>query len=95
MRYASRADDVQPEIVKALRAIGCCVYVLKLPLDLLVAVRRPGEAKTTTMLVEVKDADGRLNKTQTDFIDAWIGEVHVVYSPSEAVAAVLGKEAMK
>jgi hypothetical protein len=91
MRHAARSDDVQPEIVKALRAIGCCVYVLKLPLDLLVSVRRPGEHRTTTMLVECKDADGSLNQTQRDFISSWIGEVHIVKSPSEAVAAVLGQ----
>ena len=94
MRFAARADDVQPEIVKALRAIGCCVYVSKLPLDLIVSYRRPGVKEPVTMLLEVKDADGRLNQTQKDFIDSWIGEVHVEHSPSEAIAAVLG-DAMK
>ena len=94
MRFAARADDVQPEIVKALRAIGCCVYVAKLPLDLIVAYRRPGEKDSRTALMEVKDADGKLNKSQQEFIASWIGEVHVVHTPSEAIAAVLG-EAMK
>lgn len=95
MRHAARSDDCQPEIVKALRAIGCCVYVLKLPLDLLVSYRRPGVKETRTLLIEVKDADGRLNDNQRAFMDSWIGEVHTVRSPREAVAAVLGVDAMK
>ena len=77
--------------MKALRAIGCCVYVVGLPLDLLVSYRRPGAARADTLLLEVKDADGRLTKTQIDFLSQWIGETHIVRSPAEAVAAVLGK----
>ena len=95
MRHAARTDDSQPEIVKALRAVGCCVYVVGLPLDLLVSYRRPGSKETRTLLIEVKDADGRLTATQRDFMASWIGEHHVVRSPSEAVAAVLGVDAMK
>ena len=90
MRHAARADDSQPEIVKALRAIGCCVYVVGLPLDLLVSYRRPGCKDTRTLLLECKDSDGRLTRTQSEFMASWIGEYHVVRSPSEAVTAVLG-----
>lgn len=95
MRNAARVDAGQSEVVKALRAIGCCVYVVGLPLDLLVSYRRPGEHATSTLLIEVKEVNGRLTKTQEDFIGSWIGEVHVVRGPIEAVAAVLGPRLMR
>ena len=94
MRHAARSDDCQPEIVKALRQIGACVYVVKLPLDLLVSIRRPGEADTRTILLECKDAGCKLNAAQQEFWDSWIGEKHVVHGPAEAINAVLGKAAM-
>ena len=47
------------------------------------------------MLIEVKEADGRLTKAQQEFIETWPGRVHVVRGPLEAVAAVIGAEAMK
>ena len=94
-RHAARSDDCQPEIVKALRQIGVCVFVLKRPLDLLAAVRRPGEADTRTMLLECKDAGCDLNANQREFWDSWIGEKHIVHGPTEAINAVLGKEALK
>ena len=85
MRHALRKDDIEPEVVKALRAMGCKVEIIGQPLDLLVWHRG------RTLLVECKDADGKgLNKKQTEFIAAWPGEIHVVRSPTEAVNAVLG-----
>jgi len=89
MRHASRSDDCQPEVVKALRACGCSVYVAKLPLDLLVCCR--GE----TLLVEVKEDGGRFTKAQEEFIQTWPGRIEIVRGPEEAVAKVLGQEAMK
>lgn len=89
MRNAARTDATQAEIVKALRAIGASVYVIKLPLDLLVWHRN------RYLLVEVKDADGRLTKTQQAFLDSWPGEVAIVRGPLEAVAAVIGDAAMR
>ena len=89
MRHAARTDATQAEVVKALRAIGASVYYCKLPLDLLVCHRKE------TMLVEVKERDGRLTKAQEEFIATWPGRVHVVRGPLEAVAAVVGPEAMK
>jgi hypothetical protein len=35
-----------------------------------------------------------LTKDQVDFIARWPGKVHIAHSPEEAVAAVIGKEAM-
>ena len=89
MRHALRKDDIEPEVVKALRAMGCKVEIIGQPLDLLVWHRG------RTLLVECKDADGRISKTQAEFMASWPGEYHVVRSPREAVEAVLGKDALK
>ena len=89
MRHAARTDATQAEVVKALRAIGASVYYCKLPLDLLVCHRG------VTMLVEVKEPNGRLTKVQEHFLETWPGRVHIVRGPLEAVAAVVGAEAMK
>ena len=89
MRHAARTDATQAEVVKALRAIGAGVYYLKLPLDLLVFFRG------RTLLLELKEPQGRLTQAQEEFIASWGGEVHVVRGPLEAVAAVIGKEAMR
>ena len=89
MRRAARTDASQVEIVKALRKIGAAVYVIGLPLDLLVAFRK------RTMLVECKVDGGTYTKQQVKFMAEWPGEVHTVRTPEEAVAAVIGKEAMK
>jgi len=89
MRHAARSDDSQPEVVKALRACGCRVVVIKLPLDLLVCCR--GE----TLLVEVKEDGGRLTKAQEEFISIWPGRIEIVRGPLDAVAKVLGAAAMK
>lgn len=89
MRRAARTDATQAEIVKALRKVGANVYVVGLPLDLLVWHRG------RYLLVEVKEPDGRLTQTQQEFIDSWPGEIAIVRGPLEAVAAVVGAEAMK
>lgn len=86
---ALKIDANQPEIVKALKAIGVQVEVIGKPVDLLIC--HQGE----TAVMEVKNPDGgRLTKDQIEFIARWPGKVHVVKTPEEAVAAVLG-EAMK
>lgn len=89
MRNAARVDENQEEIVKALRKIGAAVEVLGLPLDLLVSHRG------RTMVIECKTATGKLTKYQREFLSRWPGEAHIVYSPEDAVAAVIGKEAMR
>jgi len=89
MRHAARTDDCQAEIVKALRAVGVSVYYLKLPLDLLCWHRG------RYVLLECKDDDGRISKVQAKFLATWPGEVHIVRSPREAIAAVLGKDVMR
>ena len=89
MRLKARTDANQIEVVKALRKIGAAVYVIGLPVDLLVWHRG------VLHLVEVKVEGGTYTKQQEKFLAEWPGEVHTVRTPSEAVAAVVGKEAMK
>ena len=88
MRHASRTDDCQAEIVKALRSAGIAVYYLKLPVDLLCWHRG------RYVLLECKDDDGRISKVQAEFLASWPGELYIVRSPMEALRAVIGTEAM-
>lgn len=92
MRRAARIDKGQPLIVAALRKIGARVLHLHAvgggcP-DLLVAHRG------RNVLLEVKEPGEGPNKEQVEFIAQWGGELHIVRSPAEAVAAVLGKAVM-
>lgn len=94
MRRAAKVDQNQPEIVKALRDVGAKVHHLHregggCP-DLLVTtgIKR-------TFLLEVKMPGETVNKQQAEFIQAWPGEIHIVRTIEEAIAAVVGPEAMK
>lgn len=90
MRRAARTDANQVEIVDALRRAGCSVQVLSsvgagCP-DLLVG--RAGRNK----LMECKDGDKppserRLTPDQEKWHAEWRGEVDVVKSAEEALAA--------
>ncbi len=93
-RHALRRDSTEKDIVAALRKIGCKVYILGLPLDLLVW-HRGSNGIGRTLLVEVKVEGGRYTKQQIEFMAEWPGEVHTVRTPEEAVAKVIGKEAMR
>lgn len=90
MRRAAKVDANQSMVMKALRAIGAAVEVIGEPVDLLVFFR--GEVS----LMEVKNKEGRnqLTKQQVAFIARWPGRVHIIRSPQEAVAAVVGEKAM-
>ena len=88
MRNAARTDDNQKTIVAALRAIGCQVYYVKLPLDLLVS---GGPLKDQTVLMEVKMPGEQMNASQQAFCDRWPGRVFLVHHEREAIEAVLGK----
>jgi hypothetical protein len=83
---AAKVDANQALIVKALRAIGAAVFPLHrvgqgCP-DLLVCGRN------RTLLIECKVRGEKINKTQAEFIAKWPGEVHIVYTPEEAIKAV-------
>ncbi|MGY3091098.1 hypothetical protein ACVWYF_004162 [Hymenobacter sp. UYAg731] len=89
MRTASRVDANQPEIVKALRAIGASVlhvHQLKNCFDLLVGYR------DRTHLMEIKDpaqppSARQLTPGEAEFRRTWRGTpYHVVHSFDEALA---------
>lgn len=91
MRRAARIDANQPAIVKALRAIGCSVTETSgvgggFP-DLAVGFRK------RTTLLEVKDGSKppsarELTPDQVLWHISWRGQVAVVTSVEEAIAAV-------
>lgn len=87
MRRAARADENQPEVVKALRGIGAEVRhthgVHKGFPDLCVGFRG------NTLLIEVKSPKGKLTKPQEDFFATWPGQAAVVTSAEEAIDYVL------
>lgn len=86
--YARKRDDNEPEIIAALEEIGCTVFPLDKPLDLLVG--RDGE----TYLLEVKNGAQykswqRVTPDQQEFLDTWTGgPATVVNSIESALAAV-------
>lgn len=84
MRYAKRVDQNQDQIVSALRAAGCFVWIIGLPVDLLVGY----EGKI--YLVEVKtDSKKRLTKLQEDFFKNWCGgSLHRIESPEQALKMI-------
>jgi hypothetical protein len=90
MRHAARTDANQAEIVKALKSVGISVEYIKLPFDLVVFNPR----KSETAFVECKTEDGRLTKTQVDFIARWAGKIYIVRGAEDAVRQVLGEEVL-
>lgn len=89
--YAKKVDANQALIVKALERAGVSVEIIGKPLDLLCC------AKGRTFLMEIKNLDGRdrLTNDQIKFIAEWPGEIHIVHTAEEAVAAAVGPEAMR
>jgi hypothetical protein len=86
-RYANRRDANEPEIVKALREIGCDVMYWD-DCDLIVGRNR------RTLLLECKDGDKppsarKLTPNQIILRDTWRGHYAVVKSIDEAIAEVL------
>jgi hypothetical protein len=92
MRKRARIDANQPEIVKALRSIGCSV----LPIhqlgdgapDLLVGRRGKN------ILLEIKDGDKppserKLTPDEQDFLAAWCGQYSIVETVQQAIDAVI------
>lgn len=77
-------DKNQPAVVERLREIGCKVYLIEEPVDLLVGYRGK------TVLLEVKTPDGSLTKQQVEFVQTWPGGAHhIVRDPEEAVNLVI------
>ena len=68
MRRAARVDANQAAIVETLRAAGCSVYIIGLPVDLVV-----GKNGRHTVLVEIKTEDGDYTPHQRKFMATWKG----------------------
>lgn len=85
MRRAAKRDANERQIIDALVNAGCAVVQLDRPLDLLVC-RPCGD----TLLIEVKNPThyGKLNDEQEAFVASWPGEIHVVRTVDEALAAI-------
>ena len=71
-RYAARNDANHTEIVAALRAVGCTVYEIRTPCDLLVGVAG------RTGVVEIKDGSKSPSRrkhtpVQANFMATWNG----------------------
>lgn len=79
-RYANKRDANEAAIVRALESLGCLVYRMDKPVDLLVLLRR------RVYLVEVKTKTGKLTEEQKDFAKFW--PIHVIRSVDEAIAFV-------
>ena len=80
-KYRAKNDANHKEIVTALQAIGCTVWQLGRPLDLLVGFRGKN------VLLEIKNPDGRnrVEPDQQQFINEWRGQSAVVRSVGEAI----------
>ena len=79
-----RTDHNQAEIVKALEAIGCTVYKMGRPVDLLVGYR------SLNFVMDVKSRTGKNTPFQDKFFREWKGQVRIVRSPEEAIQLVTG-----
>lgn len=94
--FAKRRDKNEPEIIRALEAIGCTVERLNakgVP-DLLVGIRLddafgPGMHLQTDRLLEVKGSKGALTSDQVKWWSAWRGRAPLlVRTPEEAIEAM-------
>jgi hypothetical protein len=83
MRRAARTDSNQHELVEALKKIGARCFYIKEPVDLVVGFRG------RSILLEVKAPGKPVTLGQKLFLDTWPGEVYVVYTIDEAIAAVV------
>lgn len=82
-KYAASVDLNQKEIIDALKAIGCDVLDIGMPVDLLVGYR------ASNFLIEVKQPGEKpRTDTQKTFIADWRGQVRVVTTPEEAITLV-------
>lgn len=91
MRRAAKIDENQPEIVDALRAMGCSVTILSAvgngcP-DILVGFRG------INLLFEIKDgkkpkSKRQLTSDQVKWHTAWNGKVYIVESVEQAITII-------
>ena len=84
-KFNAKRDANEPEVVRAFIDLGCLVFRLDRPVDLLVyCFKSLGQR---LHLIEVKVPKGELNDKQKLFVaDGW--PVHVIRSADEAIAFV-------
>lgn len=83
--YSARRDANEPAIVRVFQDMGCLVWRLDKPVDLLIYCFK--SLSERLLLVEVKTAKGDLNANQRAFVEAgW--PVHVVRSEDDAISLV-------
>jgi hypothetical protein len=81
-KYNAKRDANEGSIVRVFQDMGCLVFRLDRPADLLVYVFK--SLSERLLLVEVKTPKGALNDSQQAFIDAgW--PVHVVRTEDDAI----------
>ena len=87
MRQVAKVDANQKAIVKALRAIGCTVYYIKEPVDLLVGFRGRSFA------LEIKNPEvlWKLTPQQVEFFRDFTGEAYIVEDDGQALRAAMGR----
>ena len=84
-RYDAKRDANEPAIVRVFQDMGCLVFRLDRPVDLLVYVFK--SLTERLLLVEVKTPKGELNTSQRSFVEAgW--PVHVIRSEDDAINLV-------
>lgn len=88
-RYDARTDSNQGEIIDALQAIGCDVYIIKRPVDLLASGGLLGEQN---LLIECKVPGKTLSDSQARFWVRWPGEKIVVQTPEQVIAYIQRRE---
>jgi len=86
-KYGNKRDDNEGDIIKALEAIGCSVFRLDTPCDLLCGYRK------RTYLLEVKNPEqpkGNRKKTkaQDKFFNTWNGQIDIVETAEQAISIV-------
>ena len=81
-RRVHRSDLNQPDIIHALKKIGCTVDVIGEPVDLLVGYRKKN------FLIECKSPKGKLTPPQKKFFAEWKGQVRKARSAEEAIKLV-------
>lgn len=96
MRIAAKIDANQPEIVKALRKIGCTVEILsavgKGCPDIIVGYKMYNGVKCNVFF-EIKDGEKpksarKLTPDQVKWHEQWQGAVYVVESVDEAISVI-------
>ena len=82
-RQTGTPDANQAEIITALEKVGCTVYDIDKPVDLLV------EFRGLWILIEVKTTKGKLEDSQKRFFKKVKAPAFIVRNVEEAVSAVV------